>query len=190
MTDSLSVEQNNKIRAALGLKPLPGPGADATSGPQHDDNHSDSDTSSGEEEELGSTLESRQAQAGANWKKVQDEAEAKRAREERNAAIKKAREQAQRNVKLEGPTLGESGDTEMDTKTWLQQSKKRQRKIEKSRAQKLAEELEERERAATAEYTSADLAGVKVGHEAGDFGGGRGSYPYPQGHGGGPGRRG
>lgn len=172
MTDALSVEQNNKIRAALGLKPLPGPGVDATSGPQHDDDDSDSDTSSGEEEEPGSTLESRQAQAGANWKKVQDEAEAKRAREERNAAIKKAREQAQRNVKLEGPTLGESGDTEMDTKTWLQQSKKRQRKIEKNRAQKLAEELEERERAATAEYTSADLAGVKVGHEAGDFGGG------------------
>lgn len=176
MTDALSVEQNNKIRAALGLKPLPVPGADATSGPvfkdsQHDDD-SDLDTSSGEEEEPGSTLESRQAQAGANWKRVQDEAEAKRAREERNAAIKKAREQAQRNAKLEGPTLGESGDTEMDTKTWIQQSKKRQKKIEKDRVRKLAEELEERERAATAEYTSADLAGLKVGHEAGEFGGG------------------
>lgn len=175
MTDALSVEQNNKIRAALGLKPLPVPGAAAT-GPvfkesKHDDDD-DSDTSSDEDEDPRSTLESRQAQAGENWKKLQDEAETKRKREERNAAIKKARDQAQRNTKLEGTTLGESGDTEMDTKTWLQQSKKRQKKIEKDRARKLAEELEERERAATAQYTSADLAGIKVGHEADDFGGG------------------
>ena len=175
MTDTVSVEQNNKIRAALGLKPLPVPGADATAGPvfkdsKHDDD--DSDISSDEEEEPASTIETRQGQAGENWKKFQDEAEAKRKREERNAAIKKARDEAQRNIKLEGPTLGESNDTEVDTKTWLQQSKKRQKKIEKNRARKLAEELEERERAAEAEYTSADLAGLKVGHEAGEFGGG------------------
>lgn len=166
MSDALSVEQNNKIRAALGLKPLPVPGADATAGPEHDD--SDSDISS-DEEDPASTLESRQAQAGENWKKLQDEAEAKRKREERNAAIRKAREQAQKNAKLEGPTLGETGGVE-DTKTWLQQAKKRQKKIEKERARKLEEELEERERAAAAEYTSADLAGLKVGHEAGEFG--------------------
>lgn len=181
MTDALSVEQNNKIRVALGLKPLPVPGGDAA-GPTfkgsqrdnaNDDSDSDSDTSSGEEEdEPGSTLESRQAQAGENWKRAQDEAAAKKKREERAAAVKKAREQAQRNVKLEGPTLGESGDTEMDTLSWLQQSKKKQKKIEKNRARKLAEELEERERAATAQYTAADLAGLKVGHEAGEFGGG------------------
>jgi len=166
MSDALSIEQNNKIRAALGLKPLPVPGADATAGPEHDD--SDSDISS-DEEDPASTLESRQAQAGENWKKLQDEAEAKRKREERNAAIKRAREQAQKNAKLEGPTLGETGGVE-DTKTWLQQAKKRQKKIEKERARKLEEELEERERAAAAEYTSTDLAGLKVGHEAGEFG--------------------
>lgn len=173
MTDTVSIEQNNKIRAALGLKPLPVPGADATTGPvfkesQHDDDDSDISL---DEEEPASTLESRQAQAGENWKRLQDEAEAKRKREERNEAIKKAREQAQKNAKLEGPTLGEMGGAE-DTKTWLQQAKKRQKKIEKERARKLAEELEERERAAAAEYTSADLAGLKVGHEAGEFGGG------------------
>ncbi|EYE99858.1 U4/U6-U5 snRNP complex subunit SNU66 [Aspergillus ruber CBS 135680] len=170
MSDALSIEQNNKIRAALGLKPLPVPGADATAGPsfkEHDD--SDSDTSS-DEEDPASTLESRQAQAGENWKKLQDEAEAKQKREERNAAIKKAREQAQKNAKLEGSTLGETGGAE-DTKTWLQQAKKRQKKIEKERARKLEEELEERERAAATEYTSADLAGLKVGHEAGEFDG-------------------
>ena len=168
MADAVSIEQNNKIRVALGLKPLPVPGADAT-GPTFKESKDDSGSES-EEEEPASTLESRQAQAGENWKKLQDEADAKRRREEKNAAIKRARETAQRNKKLEGPTLGEAGDADMDMKTWLAQSKKRQKKIDRERTRKLAEELEERERAT--EYTSADLAGVRVGHEVGEFGGG------------------
>ena len=170
MSDALSIEQNNKIRVALGLKPLPVPGAqpDAT-GPAFKE---DDDSASEEEEEAASTLETRQAQGYENWQKLQDEAEAKRKREERNTAIKKARDAAQRNLKLEGPTLGEADGAGLDTKTWLMQSKKRQKKIEKERARKLAEELEERERAAAAEYTAADLAGIKVGHALGDFEGG------------------
>ncbi|PWY87249.1 SART-1 protein [Aspergillus sclerotioniger CBS 115572] len=161
MADAVSIEQNNKIRAALGLKPLPVPGAD------YDD---DSDSSASEDEDPGSTLESREAMASQNWKKMQDDAEARRKRDERNAAIKRARDLAQRDAKLEGATLGESGDADQDTKAWLMQSKKRQKKIEKERARKLAAELEERERAA--EYSAVDLAGIKVGHEVGDFEGG------------------
>lgn len=168
MADAVSIEQNNKIRVALGLKPLPVPGADAT-GPTFKESQDD-DSSSGSEEEPGSTLESRQAQASDNWKKREDEADARRRREEKNAAIKKARETAQRNMKLGGPTLGEAGDADVDMKTWLGQAKKRQKKIDRERARKLAEELEEREQAA--EYTAADLAGVRVGHEIGEFGGG------------------
>lgn len=169
MSDALSIEQNNKIRVALGLKPLPVPGAepDAT-GPAFKDDSG----ASGDEEDPASTLETRQAQGYDNWKKLQDEAEAKKRREAKNAAIKKARDLAQRNMKLEGATLGEAEDANLDTKTWLLQSKKRQKKIEKERARKLAEELEERERAAAAEYTAADLAGIKVGHSVGDFEGG------------------
>ncbi|KAF7117695.1 hypothetical protein CNMCM5793_006851 [Aspergillus hiratsukae] len=165
MADALSIEQNNKIRVALGLKPLPVPGADATSGPVFKETR---EGSASEDEERGSTLESRQALASENWKKLQDEAEAKRRREAKNAAIKRTREAAQRDRMLEGPTLGESGDVDMDTKAWLLQAKKRQKKIEKERALKLARELEERERAA--EYSTADLAGLKVGHEIGEFG--------------------
>ncbi|RHZ50075.1 U4/U6-U5 snRNP complex subunit SNU66 [Aspergillus thermomutatus] len=164
MADALSIEQNNKIRVALGLKPLPVPGADATSGPVFKETR---EGSASEEDEPGSTLESRQALASENWKQLQDEAEAKRRREAKNAAIKRARDAAQRDRMLEGPTLGESGDVDMDTKSWLLQAKKRQKKIEKERALKLAQELEERERAA--EYATADLAGLKVGHEVGDF---------------------
>ncbi|PLB54966.1 SART-1 protein [Aspergillus steynii IBT 23096] len=169
MADALSIEQNNKIRVALGLKPLPVPGADAGLAFQESDSDDDSSGASGDDEP-GSTLESREAAASSNWKKMQDDAEAKRKREERNAAIKRAREQAQRDAKLQGSTLGESSDMQVDTKTFLQQAKKKQKKIEKERARKLAEELEERERAA--EYSSADLAGLKVGHGVGDFEGG------------------
>ena len=165
MADAASIEQSNKVRVALGLKPLPVPGAAAEAEPEP----ATDDSSSGEEEEP-STLESRQAQGYENWKKRQDEADARRKREEKNAAIKKARETAQRERMLQGPTLGEAGDADIDTKTWLMGAKKKQRKIEKERARKTAEELEERERAA--EYTSADLAGVRVGHEVGQFEGG------------------
>lgn len=165
MADALSIEQNNKIRVALGLKPLPVPGA----GPEF---REDDDSESGEEEDPASTLESRQAESYDNWKKIQDTAEAKRKRDEKNAAIKRARDIAQRNLQLQGSTLGEGNGDELDTKAWLSQSKKRQKKIEKERAQRLAEELEERERLAEAEYTAADLAGIKVGHAAGAFDGG------------------
>ncbi|PGH27292.1 hypothetical protein AJ80_01002 [Polytolypa hystricis UAMH7299] len=166
MTDAISIEQNNKIRVALGLKPLPVPGAPATDGPvfiQSKDDQ-DSDASDGEP---ASTLELRQGQAHDNWNKLQEEAEEKKRRQKRNDAIKRAREAAQRIAKLEGKTLGELEDADMDTKAWLMQHKKRQKKIEKDRARRLAEELAEREK--VEEYTAQDLAGVRVGHELGDF---------------------
>lgn len=161
MADALSIEQNNKIRIALGLKPLPVPGAEASSGPIFKEAKD-----SAEEDEPGSTLESREAQGYQNWQNLQDEADARRKRQEKNAAIKRARDLAQRDAKLEGKGLGDAG-ADLDTKAWLSQHKKMTKKIEKERARKLAEELAERDRAA--EYTAADLAGIKVAHEMGAF---------------------
>ncbi|MCJ1362949.1 hypothetical protein MMC16_002055 [Acarospora aff. strigata] len=162
MADSFSIEETNKIRIAVGLKPLPVPGGGPTFKPSKD-----SDTSS-DEEEPGSTLESRQAQSYDNWKKLEDEAEAKAKRETKNEAIKKARDAARKFAKLEGKGLGEvDPETELDTRTWLIQQKKRQKKLEKQKARKMEEELAEREQAA--EHTSADLAGVRIGHELDDF---------------------
>ncbi|ODH49306.1 hypothetical protein GX48_04517 [Paracoccidioides brasiliensis] len=167
MADALSIEQNNKIRVALGLKPLPVPGAisNNVNGPVFKQSRDRDDPA----EEPASTLESRQAQGYDNWKKLQDEAAAKKKRQEKLDAIKRAREAAQKHVKLEGKGLGEVDEEEaaLDTKTWLMQQKKRQKKIEKERAKRLAEELAERER--IAEYTAKDLTGVRVGHELGDF---------------------
>jgi U4/U6.U5 tri-snRNP-associated protein 1 len=160
--DAISIEEANKIRVAMGMKPLPVPGAPTSTGPVFKDSKKDD----GSDEEPASTLETRTAASYDNWKKLQDEAEAKAKREAQKAAIKKAREQAQRFAKLDGQGLGE-GEDDVDTKTWLLQSKKRQKK-----AKKLEEELAERERQALAgaEYTAADLAGVKVGHELNEFG--------------------
>ena len=162
MADAISIEENNRIRVALGLKPLPVPGAGPTF------KHSKDSDSSSDEKEQGSTLESRQAEGYENWKKVRDEADAKAKREAKNEAIKKARDVARKFAKLEGKGLGEADETtELDTRSWLLQQNRRKKKIERERARRLEQELKEREEAAG--YNAEDLAGVKVGHELGDF---------------------
>ena len=160
MADSISIEETNKIRVALGLKALPVPGG-APTFKEPSNGHE-----AAEEEDQGSTLESRQAAGYDNWKKIQDGAEAKAKRDARNEAIKRARDTSKRFAKLEGKGLGDVDDeVEVDTKTWLLRQKKRQRRVEKAR--KLEQELAERE--GHVEYTAADLAGVKVAHELDDF---------------------
>ncbi|MCJ1460267.1 hypothetical protein MMC28_010646 [Mycoblastus sanguinarius] len=160
-----SIEEVNRVRQSLGLPLLPVPGG----GPQF--KASKDAGSASEEEEQGSTLESRQAQGYDNWKQKQNEANAKAQREAKNEAIKKARDAAKKYSKLEGKGLGEADDVgDLDTKTWLLQQKKRRKKLEKERLAKLERELAERENAP--EYTAEDLAGVKVAHELEDFEGG------------------
>lgn len=162
MADVISIEATNKIRVAIGLKPLPVPGGGPTFKAAKEDG------SSSEEEDHGSTLESRQAQGYDNWKKLQSEADAKAQREAKNEAIKKARDAARKYSKLEGKGLGEADEvTELDTRAWLMQQKKRQKKLERARLRKLEQELAEREQ--QPEYTAKDLAGVKVGHELDEF---------------------
>ncbi|KAL9633884.1 MAG: hypothetical protein Q9164_004425 [Protoblastenia rupestris] len=162
----LAIEETNRIRASLGMKPLPVPGGGPSFKSTKDE---DSETSS--EEEQGSTLESRQAQGYDNWKQLQDEADAKRKREAKAEAIKKARDAAQKFSRLEGKGLADDGEGEADTKTWLLQQKKRRKRIEKERekAERLEKELAERE---ATEHTAADLSGVNVTHSLEDFEGG------------------
>ena len=162
----MDIEETNRIRASLGMTLLPVPGG----GPQFKPSKG-AGSSSEEEEDKGSTLESRQAQGYDNWKQLQKEADAKAQREAKNEAIKKARDAAKKFSKLEGKGLGEVDEKEdLDTKTWLLQQKKRKKRLEKERLAKLEKELAEREN--EAEYTAADLAGVKVAHELEDFEGG------------------
>ncbi|ELR03071.1 hypothetical protein VC83_08560 [Pseudogymnoascus destructans] len=157
MASAISIEETNRLRISLGLAPLPVPGG----GPVF----KDATKSSPDDEEVASTLESRQAESYANYKKLQDAEEAKRKREAKAEAIKKARDVSRRFTKLEGKGLGEADEDDQDAKSWLIKQKKRQREIEKAR--KLEKERVEAEK--EAEYTEKDLAGVKVGHELGTF---------------------
>ena len=160
-----SIEEVNRVRGSLGLPLLPVPGEGPKFKPSNDA------SSSSEEEEPGSTLESRQAQGYDNWKKLQNEADAKAQREANLEKIKKARDAAKKYSRLEGKGLGEAdAAVDLDTKTWLLQQKKRRKKLEKERLAKLEKELAEREN--VPEHTAGDLAGVKVAHEIEDFEGG------------------
>ena len=162
MLDSISIEETNKIRVAIGLKPLPVLNGGPSFKPAKDEDDSSA------EEDVGSTLESRQAKGYDNWKNLQREADAKAQREAKAEAIKKARDAARKFSKLEGKGLGEAGDdVDLDTKTWLLRQKKRQKKLDQERLKKLEKELAEREQ--QPEHTTHDLAGVRVGHEIGDF---------------------
>lgn len=163
--DAATIEETNRIRVSLGMKPLPMPGATESAKPAETQ-----DSGSDSEGEPASTVETRQAQSYDNYRQAQDAEAAKKKREERAAAIKKAREQAQRFAILEGKGLGEAeeaGDT--DAKSWLIGQRKRQKKIDKAR--KLEAELAAAEAAAAAavQYTSKDLRGIKVAHDTSAF---------------------
>jgi U4/U6.U5 tri-snRNP-associated protein 1 len=159
----LSIDAANKIRLSMGLPALPG-GSAPTTGPAFKPAKDAGDS----DEEPASTVDTRQAAAYDNWKALQDEAEAKKKREDRTAAIKKERERAARFAKLEGKGLADEAN-EDDDMAWLKSSKKRQKKIAK--AEQTLKDQEERERQAreAMQYTEADLAGVKVGHEVDQF---------------------
>jgi U4/U6.U5 tri-snRNP-associated protein 1 len=153
----MDIEETNRLRVSLGMKPLPVPGA----GPVF------KEVSSAPAEEAGSTLESRDAESYDNYRKAQEAEQAKKKRELKLEAIKKARDAATRFTKLEGKGLGEADGDDLDAKSWLIKQKKRQKEIEKAR--KKEQELAEAEAKAAAEYTAKDLAGVKVGHELDTF---------------------
>ncbi|KAI0143016.1 SART-1 protein [Xylariaceae sp. FL1272] len=163
--DAAAIEEANKLRVSMGMKPLPVPGASGPSGgPQFKDK---ADTSDGEE--LASTLETREAASYDNYKKVQDAEIAKKRREDKAAAIRKARDAAKRSEKLEGKGLGDLDGDDVDAKSWLIGQKKRQKKIDAERKKDDEAIAAQKAAAAAAEYTSKDLAGVRVRHEVDAF---------------------
>ena len=161
--DAASIEEINKLRKSMGMKPLPVPRANTS------DQRQTPDTSA-KDEDAPSTLETREALAYDNFRNVREAEEARKRREEKALAIKKAREKAQRSAVLEGKGLADLNDgAEVDTRSWLKSQKKRQKAIAKAR--KLEEEQAAADAAAAAavQYTSEDLAGIKVGHDMSNF---------------------
>ncbi|KAI1266322.1 SART-1 protein [Xylariaceae sp. FL1019] len=163
--DAAAIEEANKLRVSMGMKPLPVPGASGPSdGPQFKDK---ADTSDGEDP--ASTLETREAASYGNYKKVQDAELAKKRREEKAAAIRKARDAVKRSEKLEGKGLGDLDGDDVDAKSWLVGQKKRQKKIDAERKKDDEATAAKKAAAAAVQYTSQDLAGVKVRHEVDAF---------------------
>lgn len=155
--DANMIQELNEVRKTMGLKPLPVPNA-APAPPK--------ESSNDDTEEVASTIETREAAAGENYRKVLEAEKAKRDREAKIAAIKKERDRAQRLATLKGHGLGDLDDEEDgDAKSWLKSMKKKQKKIAESRRQQ--EEADAAAEAArkAADYSSKDLAGVKVGHD-------------------------
>lgn len=155
--DANTILELNEVRKTMGLKPLPVPNA----APAQPEQASGDDTG-----EVASTIETREAAAGENYRKVLEAEKAKRDREAKIAAIKKERDRAQRLATLEGRGLGDLDDEDDgDAKSWLKGMKKKQKKIAESRRQQ--EEADAAAEAArkAAGYSSKDLAGVKVGHD-------------------------
>lgn len=165
--EELSLEETNKLRISLGLKPLVA-----------DDAPPSASTSSQAQDAPATKLDG-DALAARNFQDKQD----RERRERQDAELKErlARAQAKRDAarRLKGPTLGDPdvisdpsgststpGSSSKDTLKWLKQTKKRAQE----HAARRAKELEEAETLALAEYRDSDLAGLRVGHDADDFG--------------------
>lgn len=158
--EELSLQETNKLRISLGLKPLVADDEPAPSKPSEEKPKLDGD-----------------ALAAKNFQDKQDRD--RREREDAELKERLARAQAKRDAarRLKGPTLGDpdvaadastsaSGSSSKDTLKWIKESKKRA----KEHAARRAKELEEQEARQQAEYRESDLAGLRVGHDADEFG--------------------
>ncbi|KAJ1569828.1 hypothetical protein HK096_000783 [Nowakowskiella sp. JEL0078] len=140
--EGLSVEETNKLRAKLGLKPLePGKGSKSKS----------------------------EIAAEENFASYQDDLLKKNADEALRNKIDKARNQREFKKKLVGKSLGDVSDDEdtaSDALAWINRSRKVTKNKQMELAKLKAKELNEQDRL---EYTSADLKGLHVAHEVSDL---------------------
>ncbi|KAJ7756440.1 SART-1 family-domain-containing protein [Mycena maculata] len=140
MEESISLEETNKIRISLGLKPLTDDSAPA------DDKDKQAEDNYAKQREL----QNKQRES----KKIQDR-------------IAKIKNRHELNASLKGSTLGDAdGDDDNDTLKWIKKSKKREKQLAK---QRLAE-LESMDKVFQGdEYTERDLVGLKVSHDFEDM---------------------
>ncbi|KAI5791700.1 SART-1 protein [Peziza echinospora] len=176
---SLSIEETNKLRISLGLKPLsvdppagPGPSSSSTTAT------TTGDPNAPQPDDSETGFEADERRAVQNWQQRASELEKVAARERQKETIRKAKETARRFAKLEGKGLGEADDDEDgegkdggvdgDAVEWVKKMKKRQKRI----ARKMEAEIAERERAALGggRYTEEDVRGLRVAHDREEFG--------------------
>ncbi|BGP39887.1 hypothetical protein JCM10450v2_003861 [Rhodotorula kratochvilovae] len=160
--ESISLEETNKIRVSLGLKPIADPATAAGSDARLD----------------GDAL------AEDNYAKRREAEQKEKDAQALKERLDRARNQKDRQRKLVGRGLGAADEDEArvkreeeapegeDNRAWIKRQKKRAKELaakrarEQEEADRLAEE-EERERAS--KYGEEDLAGLKVAHGAEAF---------------------
>ncbi|EPQ27697.1 uncharacterized protein PFL1_04835 [Pseudozyma flocculosa PF-1] len=164
--DSLSLEETNKLRIKLGLKPL------TDDGPADSKPAADGDDGAKSARQVDEDAE-------AERRHIEQIERNRREKEQQEIRDRIAKAQNKRELarKLQGPTLADPEPAEasgpsssaapgsQDTLKWLRQAKKRA----KENAAKLARELQEQETQAQAVYDESDLAGLKVAHDVDDF---------------------
>ncbi|KIL67576.1 hypothetical protein M378DRAFT_185639 [Amanita muscaria Koide BX008] len=135
MEESISLEETNKIRISLGLKPLTEDKA-----PEDD----------------------KEKQAEQNFAKYKErETKDRETNDAYTSPFSRVRNRRELNASLKGATLGEADGNADDTRKWLKKNKKREKELAKKRQ----EELEQMDKAFEQEYTERDLEGLKVSHD-------------------------
>lgn len=149
--ETISLDETNKIRLSLGLKPLSDSGPSKTS----------------------------DALAEENFQKRKDQEAKEKEAASLKARIDKARNTLDRGRKLVGVGLGademegiklEEGEPgEADAKAWVKKQKKRAKELAAKRAKEI-EEMDKRfEEEGLPKYGEDDLKGIKVLHEEEEF---------------------
>ncbi|GJE88648.1 SART-1 domain-containing protein [Phanerochaete sordida] len=110
MEESISLEETNKIRISLGLKPLT------------DDS---------------SPADDKEKEAEQNYAKQREAAAKAKETKEIQDRIAKVRNKRELNAKLKGTTLGEAEGDVDDTLKWIKRSKKKEKELAKKRQEEL-----------------------------------------------------
>ncbi|KAI0787676.1 SART-1 protein [Fomes fomentarius] len=135
MEESISLEETNKIRISLGLKPLTDDKAPATD---------------------------KEKQAEDNYAKQREREVKERQTKAIQDRIAKVRNKKELNAKLKGATLGDTDGDVDDTLKWIKRSKKKEKELAKKRQEEL-EHMDKVFQGD--EYTEKDLEGLKVSHD-------------------------
>lgn len=178
----ISLEETNKIRISLGLKPIPTPTQDGSTRPETGINGRNESISVEETNRIRASLGLKQlpvsgetdstsqpgtstsyvdqdAQARENWMKKHS-VEKKAADEEHiKKKIEESKERAERRKKLEGETLG--GDDNTSTKSWLLNLRQNQKEDKKF----VGRVGRPKKTDSAVGYDSTDLKGLRVSHE-------------------------
>ncbi|KAI0264420.1 SART-1 family-domain-containing protein [Gloeopeniophorella convolvens] len=110
MEESISLEETNKIRISLGLKPLTDDAA---------------------------PVDDKEKQAETNYAKRRDEETKRREAKRIQDRIAKVRNKRELNASLQGATLGDVGADTDDALNWIKKSKKREKELARKRQAEL-----------------------------------------------------